>query len=213
MCRPTCEHRPTHRCRFRQVVTGSTAHKNPFARMLGAFENLFHNLALPQFAQYVLPHFALRHYFIPGVGHLFLSFFRNRAFSNSFYTSLTVTPASRSTFKSLLGTFLSVITSWIFEVARISDKLRRPNLLESHTSTTRRAAPAMARFTRASRRLGVVKPYRTSKPSTPRNKRSALNFCNDSSASGPTSENEFALRTPPVRITCTAVSASSPAMF
>ena len=53
----------------------------------------------------------------------------------------------------------SVITSCKAVGGTIKDKLRRPNLLESHTATVRFATSTMIRFTFASRRLGVLSPY------------------------------------------------------
>lgn len=53
------------------------------------------------------------------------------------------------------------------------DKLRRLNLVESQTATTWRAAFTIARFTRDSSKLGVVRPTSGSKPSTPRKRMSA----------------------------------------
>ena len=52
-----------------------------------------------------------------------------------------------------------------------------------------------------------------SKPSTPRNKTSALSCRSVRSAKGPTSEKEFLRSMPPVRITSMCVPASSAAMF
>src|SRR5581483_1274870 len=91
----------------------------------------------------------------------------------------------------------------------IKERLRRPNLLPSQTATEILETSTMTRLTFASSRLGVLNPYSTSKPSTPRNRISALSLCNVSSAIGPTSEKEFFRRVPPVRITSTSVPASS----
>ena len=44
------------------------------------------------------------------------------------------------------------------ESGAIEDKLRRPNLLESHTATATLATSIMARLTLASSKFGVLKP-------------------------------------------------------
>ena len=68
-------------------------------------------------------------------------------------------------------------------------------------------------FTFASSRFGVLNPYCVSKPSTPRNSRSALSRRSVSSAIGPTSENQFLRRVPPVKMTSTDVPESSAAIL
>src|SRR5438874_13068669 len=99
------------------------------------------------------------------------------------------------------------------EVGLIRDRLRRPNLLESQTAILCRETSTITRFTFDSSKFGVLKPYCTSKPSTPRNNRSAFRWCNVSSAIGPTNENELLRNVPPVRITSTVVFECSAAMF
>src|SRR5882762_3335507 len=80
-------------------------------------------------------------------------------------TSVTSTPIFFSALRSDLGIPWSVITSCKATGGTISDKLLRPNLLESHTATVRLATSTITRFTFASRRLGVLRPLWTSKPS------------------------------------------------
>src|SRR5580693_8128305 len=92
-------------------------------------------------------------------------------------------------------------------------RLRRPNLLESQTAMVLRAMSTIARFTSDSKRFGVKSPALVSKPSTPKNKMSALSWRKVRSASGPTREKEFLRSMPPVRITSMFVPASSAAML
>ena len=108
---------------------------------------------------------------------------------------------------------MSVTTSCTDVTGIMLHKLRRPNLLESQTATVRRAISTMARLTCASSRFGVNNPARVSKPSTPKNKMSALNCRSVCSASGPTSENEFLRNVPPVSMTSMCVPANSAAML
>ena len=68
-------------------------------------------------------------------------------------------------------------------------------------TTVFRVISTMTRLTLASSRFGVVRPNCTSNPSTPRKCKSALNKYSVSSARGPTSENEFSRRVPPVKTT------------
>src|SRR6266478_3316065 len=75
-----------------------------------------------------------------------------------YQASVTAIPAFFRARKSDLGIPWSVITSCKVVGGTISDKLRRPNLLESHTATVRFAIPTITRLTLASRRLGVLNP-------------------------------------------------------
>lgn len=74
------------------------------------------------------------------------------------YATITRTPDSRSARRSFDGTLRSVIVCCTADVGAISERLRFPNLLESQTTIVVFALSIMARFTRASSWLGVVKP-------------------------------------------------------
>src|SRR2546425_12875877 len=76
----------------------------------------------------------------------------------SFQTRVTSKPDFLSARKSDLGIPRSVITSCKALVGTINDKLRRPNLLESHTATVLFAASTITRLTFASKRFGVLSP-------------------------------------------------------
>src|SRR5208282_3860708 len=125
------------------------------------------------------------------------------------YTSVTSIPALFRVRKSDCGICGSVMIWWTTEVGAMRDRLLRPNLLESHTATTRLAISIITRLTLASRMLGVLSPYCTSNPSTPKNRMSAFRRRSVSSAIGPTRENEFLRNIPPVRITSGEAPASS----
>src|SRR5919108_3783110 len=133
-----------------------------------------------------------------------------RLFSQTRVTSI---PAFLRARKSDLGIPRSVMIWCRALGGPIREKLRRPNLLESHTATIHLATSTITRFTFASRRLGVLSPKRTSKPSTPRKRMSAFSRRKVSSAIGPTRENEFFRKVPPVKITSMALPASSDAIF
>lgn len=84
-----------------------------------------------------------------------------RVFSNQTLfgqTMVTSTPASFKTRRSDFEMPRSVITCCIADVSIISERLRLPNLLESHTATVRLAISAIIRFTFDSSKLGVLSP-------------------------------------------------------
>jgi len=56
------------------------------------------------------------------------------------------------------GALRSVITSFNADGGAISERLRRPNLLESQTATVRLATSTITRLTFASKRFGVLRP-------------------------------------------------------
>ena len=75
-----------------------------------------------------------------------------------------------------------------------------PHLLESTQTISRRERSIMARLVSDSRRLGVLKPARTSIPCTPMKKASTWRLRSDDTATGPTSASD-GVRSPPVSST------------
>src|SRR5437588_4297937 len=73
-------------------------------------------------------------------------------------TRVTSIPVFLRAFRSDCGMFRSLMICCSAVGGTISDKLRRPNLLESQTATVRLATSTITRFTFASRRLGVLRP-------------------------------------------------------
>src|SRR5450432_1020723 len=106
-------------------------------------------------------------------------------------TSVTSIPDFLSAARSDVGIAWSEMTPCSEDVGPIKERLRRPNLLESQTAILCRETSSITRLTFDSNKFGVLKPYCTSKPSTPRNNRSAFRWRKVSSAIGPTRENEF----------------------
>src|SRR3954451_20069029 len=84
------------------------------------------------------------------------------------HTTVTSIPPCFNARRSVFGALRSVMTACTAEDGAISDRLRRPNLLESQTATVLFATSTITRFTFASSKFGVLRPKCTSKPSTPR---------------------------------------------
>src|SRR5439155_4072554 len=117
-----------------------------------------------------------------------LDYFGHRPAVKRNYTTITSTfwafrPSSTSR-----DARASVMTLWTRARLAMTDRLRRRNVLESATTSTSRETRIMIALSWASSTSGVERPMAGSRPSTPRNSRSALRPRRVCSAWGPTSE-------------------------
>src|SRR5208282_3146504 len=159
---------------LREIVTCSAADKDPLRCWRHELNGRTQCGARCQLGKTRAPAPGLRKNLTQRALALFHYFYRFHWVFNSTYTSVTFIPASFSACKSAFRICLSVITSWTAVIGMMLQRLRRPNLLESQTAIVRRAMSTMARFTSDSNKFGVKRPALVSKPSTPRNKMSAL---------------------------------------
>src|SRR6266852_7735620 len=125
----------SRRSRNRQIVAGSAAHENPFRTRPCHLRCRLKCRAGRQFAQALTPALGLGENFAQCVCAIFRqSVGWVHCLSGRSYTTVTFTPASFSARKSDFGIRRSVTTSCTDVTGMMLHKLRRPNLLESHTA-------------------------------------------------------------------------------